>query len=450
MDKENFASYEPSSFAINATNLEFDQNGMIVKEDFPALIHEWWHYIQDISTITGQNGFYLWLRDIVRMTQVTCCGNNKKITIPLSRDAFDEVYSKYRRLYNIFCGEKTEKDFEHPKITKEPTVIPNGISFDGEQHTFAKCGIEVNNENYYFGLIALQEINAFYAQKIAEEYVPNVTFNTPTDKLPYFPYKMGDLLFDYYKISCDLRTRFIITTRVLDSLQAPAVFLYLLKKLEGKSLQYPKDKIFILKAVDEVSSKHSYPNSCAINEWWKDYNNWLRDNSHVMLRESLSWYLTTIGLADRAKSDLGADFFEGFLSDSLPSLQKLYGLFPTPIIKKGEELYGQSIVGNNDLTNSAKHDFDNAMVIWSHRRIYDLLSATSVDSINKNSCCPMYNEGDCMYMSKYSSDKKYDCKTAPWMVIKGEKQALCPYSVAAHSMGLWQNDLDIDMSSLTK
>ena len=35
--------------------------------------------------------------------------------------------------------------------------------------------------------------------------------------------------------------------------------------------------------------------------------------------------------------------------------------------------------------------------------------------------------------------------TAPWMVVRGEKQAKCPYAVAAHSMGLWQNELEINV-----
>ena len=47
---ENIASYEASSFAVNASNLQFDSNGMVVKEDFPAFVHEWWHYIQDVTT----------------------------------------------------------------------------------------------------------------------------------------------------------------------------------------------------------------------------------------------------------------------------------------------------------------------------------------------------------------------------------------------------------------
>ena len=70
--EQDLASYEVSSFAVDASRLQFDENGKVKVEDFPAFVHEWWHYIQDISTITGQNGFYLWLRDIIRMTSITC------------------------------------------------------------------------------------------------------------------------------------------------------------------------------------------------------------------------------------------------------------------------------------------------------------------------------------------------------------------------------------------
>ena len=89
------------------------------------------------------------------------------------------------------------------------------------------------------------------------------------------------------------------------------------------------------------------------------------------------------------------------------------------------------------------HDFEQALIIWSHRRIYNLLTSQKREEFVENSICPLYNDGNCLYLNKYTSAKQYDCRTAPWMVVKGEKQALCPYAVAAHSMGLWQNDLDI-------
>ena len=135
-------------------------------EDFPAFVHEWWHYIQDISTITGQNGFYLWLRDIIRMTSITCSGEGKTIEIPMPTDKYEEVYNKYRRLYNIFCGLKEDVYIKNAAIVGEPTIEPNGIKIDGEERTFAKCEIPMNDDTHYFGLIALQELNAFYTQNL--------------------------------------------------------------------------------------------------------------------------------------------------------------------------------------------------------------------------------------------------------------------------------------------
>lgn len=443
--EDNHASYEASSFCVDVSKLAFDENNMITKEDFPAFVHEWWHYVQDMTTITGQNGFYLWMRDIVRMTSITCIGEGKTITLPLPRDQYEEVYSKYRRLYNIFCGEKLERHIDNPVITENPSISPNGISFDGEAHTFAKCEVKVNGETFYFGLLVLQELNAYYAQKIAEGYVPGTTFNVPADSLPSFPYKMGDILFDYYGIKSDLRTRFMITSLVLDSLQAPAVFLFLLQELSGKTLDYGNDRDMIISTFIKVAESYSHTNSEAIEEWCKDYPKWMDDPGHQMLRESLIWYISMMGCIEKAKGQYGIDTFALSMSANNEFLKKIYGCFPAPLIKQGNEIKGQDIKDNKKLSVAAQHDFEYALVIWSHRRIYDLLRSQDRESFVKNSCCPLYNGGNCPYLCKYKTDKSYDCSTAPWMVVKGETQALCPYSVAAHSMGLWQNELDIKL-----
>lgn len=443
MEEENKTSYEASAFVVDASKLEFADNGQVKPEDFPAFVHEWWHYIQDITTITGQNGFYLWMRDIVRMTNITCNGVGKTITIPLTRDQHNEVYSKYRKLYNIFCGEKVDRKIDNPEIKDLPTIVPNGIFIDGEERTFAKCEVKINGETFYFGLIALQELNAFYAQKIAESYCTGIAFNVPADTLPEFPYQVGDMLFEYYNITCDIYTRFIITTRVLDTLQAPAVFLYLLEELRGKTLNYQKDRELILQTIDKVSKKHSYPNEAAITEWFKDYSNWINDEGHSMLKTALSWYLTVIGVADKAKVSYGEDIFEHIFCCGINALSKLYETSPVPLIKYHEEVLGQKILGNDKMSLLAQRDFENALVIWIHRRMYDLLRSETHEAFMKHSSCPIYNDGKCQYIKQYKEDKRYDCKMSPWMVVKGETKALCPYAVAAHSMGLWQNDLDV-------
>lgn len=445
---QDYASYEASSFCINATTLHFDQKGMIVKEDFPALIHEWWHYMQDITMISGQNGFYLWLRDIVCMTKITCGVQNQTITIPLPHDQYDQSYNKHRQLYNIFCGGKEDVPIDNPVITKEPTVEANGIKFDGENRTFAKCTVTISDKDYYFGLIALQELNAYYIQKIVEGYVPGTKFNVPADSLMTFPYKLGDLLFDYYDIKSDLRTRFMVSTLPLDTIQSPAVFLKLLQALRGKSLNYVTDRNEILDTFHQVSSAFSYPNCAAQSEWAKDYENWLNDPTHTYLRESLKWYISQLALAANCQDKCGEDTFPFVASGGLQALQQIYATFPAPLIKRGNEIFGQDIQTDDARRIAAQHDFDNALVIWSHRRIYDLLRSKTPKELMDNSACPLFNDGKCPYLTRYASDKSYDCKTAPWLVVKGEKKAVCPYAVAAHSMGLWQNEVNIDDSLL--
>lgn len=442
--EENFASYEVSTFTIDASQLHFDKLGMIVTEDFPAFVHEWWHYIQDITTISGQNGFYLWFRDIVRMTNITCDGEKKKIQIPLSKDEFNEVYSKYRKLYNIFCGPKRDIRIQDAIIKREPDIDINGITIDGEERRLAKCTIYIKDVEYYFGLIALQELNAFYAQKIIEQRFPNVEFNVKADNLPEFPYKVGDLLFEHYNIKADIETKFIVSTIVLDTLQAPAVFLLLLRELKEREIKYANDREEILNIFENISRQYSYPNSDAYEEWRKDYSNWLKDSSHEKLREALSWYINRIICATNLKSKHGLDTIPIAFALGTETMNGLYSCFPAPIIKIDEAILSQDIKENKQLSQAAKTDYENALIIWAHRRLYNLLKSTSFEEMQKNTKCPLYNDGKCFYLKSYTEDKSYDCVTAPWMIVKGETKALCPYAVAAHSMGIWQNDLDFD------
>lgn len=444
--EENLASYEASSFTVDASKLRFDENGKVVLADFPAFVHEWWHYVQDITTVTGQNGFYLWMRDIVRMINITCSGENKTIQVPLPRDQYGEEYNKYRRFYNDFCGDGSDNErIKGASIDEDPDITPKSFPIDGENRTLAKCEIKVSGRTKYFGLIALQELNAFYAQKIAESYFPDASFTVAADSLPEFPYKVGDLLFDYYHIDCDLRTRFILSSLVLNTLQAPAVFLYLLEALKGRKIEYFNDKEEVTRLFEQICKKHSYPNETAYHEWGKDYSNWLNDESHKMLRESLSWYLSVVGLAERCREEYGFDTIPVALSQGHQFMCIVYSCFPVPLIKIGEEIMSQDIDGSKPLSIATKHDFENALTIWSHRRIYDLLRSTKRKDFQDLSSCPIYRNGNCQYLKNYDTDKRYDCMTAPWMVVRGEKQAKCPYAVAAHSMGLWQNELEINV-----
>ena len=160
MESNDYTSYEPLAFTVTVDNLEFDPTtGFVVQSDFAAFIHEWWHYIQDISTVTGQNGFYLWLRDMARISKITCSKVGEEIHVPLNPDEYGEPMSKYRNLYNIFCGVKLEEYIDTPKITEEPIIEQLPLEIDRETRTLPKCKVSICgcNEEDVWDLMTFKE-----------------------------------------------------------------------------------------------------------------------------------------------------------------------------------------------------------------------------------------------------------------------------------------------------
>ena len=451
MPNNNLASYEPSSFCIDAGKLEWEEIGKdvngnplyrITKEDFPALMHEWWHYIQDISTSSAQNGFYMLMRDIVCISKVTCSKQGETINVPLPLNVFGKRFNQYRNFYNDYCADGYAKD--RKSVTAEPIIEIDKKILDGEERIQANCFVELDGVKENFGLVALQELNAFYAQKVAEGYLSGVAFRKPVDSLPGYPYHLGDMLFDHYGITANLRSKFIISTVCLDSLQAPVVFLKVLQQLKGQHIDYLNQRDEVLGLINSVKSTYSHDNFEAYCEWKKDYDVWSdKSNGHEYIATPLQWYWKTIGLARWSMIDYGDDILAITYSAGMDSLNKLYDTFPAPLIKQDGEIKGTSL--NSDPTNKDTQDsFDAALAIWSLRRIYLVLTATKHKTINEYSACPLFEK--CRY--KYQVDDDYSCQRAPWEVVKGRKKADCPYAAAAHTMGLWQNSLDIIIDQL--
>lgn len=440
MENKDYTSYEPLTFTVTVDNLEFDKKtGFVVQSDFAALIHEWWHYVQDISTVTGQNGVYMWLRDMARISKVTCAKVGEEIHIPLSKDEYGEPMSKYRKLYMLFCGEKEECRIENAAITAEPDINVFSLGLDGETRTLPDCRLSINEKKYLFRLIALQELNCFYAQKIAEGLVQD-TPKVPADSLPEFPYKVGDLLFQYYGIECDDKVKFLISYLSLDSIQAPAVFLKVLESFKGEKLNYDADIKRIEKQVDMVAATYACPNDDIYKEWMKDYNNWMFDKGRLYLAKSIEWFVAKIRQCDAFRYYEGKSFFIRVFCSNISSLNQLYLCFPVPIFKKNGALLGSSMIGNNN-TIDFRNEHEQALILRYHKRLFDLISIKNgKEAVNKAEC-DIYN--DCPYRQKVNKD--YDCKTAVWEVVQGETMAQCPYAIALHTMGLWQNKLVVDM-----
>lgn len=444
MDSHQFASYKSGAFSIDISNFEFE-DGFVAKTDLPAFVHEYCHYIQDVTTISGIFGFSLWMRDVVALTQVFSDGEKKNITIPLPRDSYNETINKYRKFYNLYCGNPNDVfDFDFNQLRHEKTISDlKDITLDGQTRKLMinKVLFSHPNKEVHFGLIALQEIHAFYAQCLTEQRLGDLEFNTKSESLPSFPYKMGDFLFNKFDISIDLISKYVLVELCLDTVQAPSVFLQVLEILRGKSISFSIETILLLRtSVNACSSSISWSKDDALQQILPDLIQWSKDSSRKYLSQALKWYIDKIELGFNIKKISDTIFTSGFYGD-WNALVALFKIFPPPvyidhgIMKKNYNRFPE----NADLDDEFEKSFEAASTIWSHRILYELLVSESVESINEKCKCPLF-EGCTI---KEVINDEYTCVSTPWEIIKNKDGITCQFGMASHSFGLWQNSIQI-------
>lgn len=443
----NFASYKQGSFSIDVSNLAINPaTEFIEHNDMPALVHEYCHYIQDISTISSIFGFSLWMRDVVALTGVFASERGVTIKVPLNRDIYGEPINKYRKLYNLYCGDANEVyDLDYDRlILKDIHTKPTDIPIGGRTVLIAVNHIEV--ENFYkpihFGLIVLQEMHAYYAQLLAEDRYPGVKFSVEADSMPGFPYKFGDFLFQAYEIIIDLPTKFVLIDLCLDTIQAPTVFLEVLKKLKGETISFfGAARTDLISIVNEVNQTISHDNNAAYDQIIPDLKSWAKDTNREFLSKALNWYINKIEIVRYTKNKGSKTFFSLPFCMGNSDFASFYTIFPPPAYFRNGIFY-RNMSMNKDDDHEFNKEFEAATTIWSHRMVYDLLCSNNLTDFQNHSSCPLYDECE----TRIEIGDNYTCKSAPWEIIKNEKKIICQYGMAAHSFGLWQNTLDIDFS----
>ena len=448
MDEHNFAAYQSGTFTTDITNLELDDK-FFQKKDIPAFVHEYCHYIQDITTISSIFGFSLWMRDLVNLTNIFSKGEGINISIPLERDEHNETVNKFRKYYSLYCGDSAEAHNYNYSTYKSVSRILDlkEIDLDGNKQKIAVNYLNLEgsaDKKIHFGLIVLQEIQAYYAQKMAELKLEGTDFSVKSENMPSFPYKFGDFLFDYYQITIDLQTKFILIDLCLDTIQAPSVFLDVLESLKGKEITYFGSKrIDLVQLVEETRQKSSYSNQVALENILPDLKNWASDKSRKYLSEALDWYIKQVEIVYGLKHLEGHPNPETFFSMAFcmdwENFALLFQTFPSPTYLNDDILYRNVFLESEETDKEFLKSFEAATTIWSHKVLYDLLCSENIEQIDKNAKCPLYK--NCHLRTQIDDD--YTCKMSPWKIIKNEKKIICQYSMAAHSFGLWQNSLEI-------
>lgn len=441
----NYASYKPGTFTIDISNFEKAPQ-LFHERDMAAFIHEYCHYIQDITTISSIFGFSLWFRDLVNLINIISIAENNRIVIPLQRDIHGERINKFRSYYSLYCGDSNvvlEIDYNKNKFIKIISEVKE-IKLDGNIQLLGINSIELSGltDKFYFGLIVLQEINAFYSQQIAENNLVKFPPKVAAESLPSYPYKFGDFLFESFKINIDLETKFILTGLCLDTVQAPTVFLKVLEELNGGTFSMT-DIHYLEIVIEKCRASCSYSNEDALENILPDLQIWANSYGRDELTASLKWYILKVGVAMEFKRHHSSLFFLKSLSKGWAEIAALFHIFPPPVYIDSGILSGNaSYLGNADLSAYLKAEFDAASTFWAHKILFDLLCSKNLKEIDQRSECPLF-EG-CEIRKENDQEYSYTCKRSPWEIVKGKINALCIYGIAAHSMGLWQNDLEIN------
>ena len=443
MEQHNFAAYKAGTFSTDISNLTLADR-FFEQKDIPAFVHEYCHYIQDITTISSIFGFSLWLRDVVALTKVFSDGEGKTISIPLDRDEYGETINKYRKYYNLYCGNPNHVfaiDYTKSVFVKRHMTVEE-VPLDGKIQKLAVNEIEISHHTnkLFFGLIVLQEIQAFYAQQLAEKKLPSVELSVSADKLPSYPYKFGDFLFQQHNIDIDLETKFLLLDLCLDTVQATSVFLEVLEELKDKKVSYwGDDKTDLIAVVESCSKKCSYSTEIALENILPDLEMWSNGPGRKYLSEAIGWYLTQIKTVYGLKEITSPTFFSMSFVMHWKDFALFFQCFPSPAYLNNGVLCRTVSTNSDDEDKEFIKNFEAATTIWSHRVLYDLLCSENHEQLNDRCSCPLYD--NCHVRPQIGDD--YTCKTAPWEIVKNEKKITCQYGMAAHSFGLWQNTLEI-------
>jgi len=440
---DNYASYKPGTFTIDISNFEKAQT-MFHEKDMPAFIHEYCHYIQDITTISSIFGFSLWFRDLVNLVNISSNGEGKTITIPFERDIHGERVNKFRSFYSLYCGDGScvlNIDFSNHKLNRIHFEIKD-IDLDGNIQKLGVNEIELSGRTgkLRFGLIVLQEIHAYYSQKLAETKPSQSPPQIFADDLPSFPYKFGDFLFDNFEIVTDLETKFIISGLCLDTVQAPTIFLKVLEELKGSAIAMV-DIHYLETVVEKCRLDCSYSNQDAFDNIIPDLQMWAASHGRVELTASLDWYLEKVMVAQEFKRMHSPLIFMNAFCMDWKTLGTIFMAFPAPVYFDNGILAG-NLAKDDNQKKFFLEEFERASTFWAHRIIFDLLCSKDLKEVEQRCECPLLER--CEIRLENDEEYTYICKRSPWEIVKGKQEAPCIYGMAVHSMGLWQNDLEIN------
>lgn len=459
LNNQALASYHNNAFCINAgqcisimdanrDQLEVDMESLSLKE-FSIFTHEYWHYLLNISTLTGLKDFKLF-QTLVEPFWKGIAKKPLGIFNKNNLDKEDENYvvsliTLYKSIYGYRIpnhpnvSNRTVKDF---KITGYK-INDDYKEIDGDNAPFSEVILKLSIETLFGEVDKEFPLGTLVINEGLAYEVENMICKENEKSIPCFPYKVIRKISEYILDDSITNLELCkIATLSMLTVNAPAAFIDFLELI--------KNKLNEEKSIDKI-----------IDFIWNNYKSRFKNHIKVAIKdmEDMVNIYKDRGLLEYAMNYLSAQYkrllnkrLENPFFDLHPfsneniDIQQIVELFkeiaPCDAIienpdKNNEEISKDILISftGNKLWNDTIYtptDFLRALQCQSHylQSHIDLNKNKFVSSKSSHTkACPFYTICE-LENRKNSSDI---CKNKPWEVFKENEPKSCWYGVAVAS-----------------
>jgi len=417
LDKIKYANiqmgyYLPSFFSIHLnTKSSLDDLNTLPIEDRSTFVHEYVHFLQDITTTFG-------LTNIINNVNIQKAINVKIISeetesfqIPVSIEEFSET-EEYANLNSMFFGD-FESEFNDLSEITSIELVENGIIPNHEEKGFIKVNFRNfhNKYSFSFGAIHLMENMAYLIERSMFDQV----------NPPVYPYKIVNKIIEFIYPDFQQDTALIVLLCDYSLMSSdPGRFFYSLIDILKKEQATSFDHIY------DIIRKFNFHNNKNIEMTLFQ----LYEERLQLALGSLKDYFTIEYFKEIN------EWFEVVFNDlGIYRMEQFNFWYDLLCMNSKEERYIQFA----KLTNIAGFPLisnDNGQVVFSHPKIYpqNLLALRAIYSVNNI----IYNRmSSCnMQIICKNSDKditSHKCNQ-PW--LQGLESELCPFGQIIKMWGL--------------
>jgi hypothetical protein len=183
-----FGSYTPAQFFARISEpAALDGLG---PEGATVLMHEYWHYLQNVSTLVGLKAFITWQSLLVpfsKTLQARADGSSVG-SAALTADEYSQIKQSLE-VHMSVRGDRTPKNRE-----RSEDIVSRVTAIDGRAVTLslAKRGYDIGPATYMLGTVAIEESIAWLVEREA-----SAMFSASVPPPPEFPYRTLERLAEH-------------------------------------------------------------------------------------------------------------------------------------------------------------------------------------------------------------------------------------------------------------